>query len=180
MSKVGNNPITIQNGIEIVLSERSILVKGIHGEITVPLIRDITVEQKENTLLVKRNNDSKKVKSLHGLTRTLIANAILGVQTPWKKTLEIIGTGFRVKPQGEDLRFEVGYSHPVIFVKPDGVDFKVEGNNKVTVIGINKQRVGEIAFKLRSIRKPDVYKGKGVRYEGEFIKLKPGKKAKTA
>lgn len=180
MSKVGNNPIQLENGVDVLLNENILRVTGLKGDLSIPLPREITVEQKDNVIYVKRNNETKHAKALHGLTRTLIANAVLGVMKPWKKTLEIIGTGFRVKAQGEDLHFEVGYSHPVLFKKHEGVNFSVEGNNKVTVMGINKQQVGEIAFKIRSIKKPDPYKGKGVRYEGEYIKLKPGKKAKTA
>ena len=150
------------------------------GELVVEVSPMITVTQSENILTVKRVNNTKKVHALHGLTRSLVSNAVQGVVNPWKKTLEVVGTGYRVKQQGEDLLFELGYSHPVVFKKPENIEFKIEGNNKVYVFGIDKQYVGEIAFKLRSLRRPDAYKGKGLRYEGEYIKLKPGKKAKTA
>jgi large subunit ribosomal protein L6 len=128
---------------------------------------------------VERANNSKFQKSLHGLFRSLIANAVAGVETPWEKKLEVAGTGFNVKMQGEDLVFKVGYNHPVIFKKVEGVKYTVEGNTKVQVKSIDKQLVGEIAYKIKMIRKPDVYKGKGIKYEGEKLRIKPGKKAKT-
>lgn len=180
MSKIGENPITIGNGVTVIIENDTVLVKGMKGELVVPIPSGISVSQQDGLLKVERQNNTKRIHSMHGLIRSLIANAVTGVNEPWKKTLEIVGTGYRVKPQGQDLLLELGYSHNVIFKRPENIEFKIEGNNKIHVIGIDKQYVGEVAFKIKSIRKPDAYKGKGVRYQGEYIKLKPGKKAKTA
>lgn len=180
MSKIGEKAITIQNGVTVTQEGNVLKVVGLKGELSINLPSTITVENGNGSILVKRANNSKHVHALHGLFRSIIFNAVEGVVNPWKKTLEVVGTGYRVKPQGEDLLFELGYSHPIVFKRPSEIEFKIEGNNKVQIIGINKQKVGEVAFKIRSLRKPDSYKGKGIRYEGEVIKLKPGKKAKTA
>ena len=146
--------------------------------ITVP--KSLSILKKENSLTLQRASEEKKIKSLHGLYRQLISNALVGVEKPWEKQLEVVGTGYHVKLHGEDLVFKVGYIHPVVFKKPAGVKFQIEGNNKVKVIGVDKQLVGQVAFQIKMIKKPDVYKGKGVKYLGEKLRIKPGKKAKVA
>jgi large subunit ribosomal protein L6 len=133
-----------------------------------------------NELIIKRSNEEKKTKSLHGLYRQLVYNGVSGVEKLWEKRLEVVGTGYNVKLQGEDLVFKLGYSHPVVFKKTPGVSYQVDGNTKVIVSGVDKQLVGQIAHKIILLKKPDVYKGKGIRYEGEKLRIKPGKKAKAA
>ena len=162
------------------LQNNEVKVKGKNGELQVVLPSVLKLEKTNAGLLVRRNSDDKKVKSLHGLYRKLIANAVAGVETEWEKRLEVVGTGFNVKMQGEDLVFKVGYSHPVVFAKVDGIKYKVEGATKVVVAGADRQLVGQVAYQIKIVKKPDVYKGKGIRYEGERLRIKPGKKAKTA
>ncbi len=180
MSKIGEKQIEIPQATTVEVADQTVKVKGSHGEmmITMPLV--IHAVKDQNNLQVKRTNDSKHARSLHGLYRSLIANAITGVEKVWEKRLEVVGTGYNVKLQGEDLVLKVGYSHPVTFKKIVGVQFKVEGTNKIVVSGVDKQQVGEIAYRIKAIKKPDSYKGKGVRFEGERIRIKPGKKAKAA
>lgn len=180
MSKIGNKIIEIGAGVTIVLNKQEIKIKGKEGELSFVLPDELKMEQKGNQLIVSRINDAKKSKSLHGLYRQLIANAVEGVEKLWSKRLEVVGTGFNVKMQGEDLVFKIGYSHPVVFKKVPGVKYQVEGNNKAIILGIDKQLVGEIAYQIKIIKKPDVYKGKGIKYEGEKLRIKPGKKAKAA
>ncbi len=182
MSRVGNKPIKVPSEVQITIEERTVKVQGPKGELSFELPDKIDVEYKqdERTLYVKRSSNYKKVKALHGLYRSLINNAVQGVVKPWEKKLEVVGTGYNVRLEGDKLVFKIGYSHPVIFKKVEGIEFKVEKNKIITVSGIDKQKVGEVAYKIRSIRKPDAYKGKGIRYLGEKIRLKPGKKAKVA
>ena len=180
MSKIGTKIIEIPAGVTVNVDGKKVSVKGTEGELNFELPRTITVVSENNSLRVERANEEKNSKSLHGLYRQLIANAVAGVQKPWERRLEIVGTGFNVKQQGEDLVFKVGYSHQVIFKKVENIKYKVEGNNKVVVTGADKQLVGQVSHKIKMIRKPDPYKGKGIKYEGEHQKLKPGKKAKTA
>lgn len=180
MSKVGNQPITIPSGVTVTVNPDSVTVAGTHGQLTVSVPSVITVKLDEQQLIVNRANENAQTKALHGLTRTLINNAVIGVEKEWEKNLEVVGTGYRVKQAGENLTFEVGYSHNITFNKVDGIKFVVGGNNKVKIVGIDKQQVGEVAYKIKALKKPDPYKGKGIRYEGEVIRLKAGKKAKTA
>lgn len=180
MSKIGQKPITYSGSVQIEIKGNSITVKGKGGEMNFSLPSTLSVKNDNSTLVVERKNDVKEVKALHGLYRSLIANAVAGVETPWKKVLEVSGTGYNVKMQGVDLVFKVGYSHPVVYKKPEGITLSVQGTNKITVQGIDKQLVGEVAYKIKMIKKPDVYKGKGIKYEGEKLRIKPGKKAKTA
>lgn len=180
MSKIGQKSITVAPGTQIAIDDKKVTVTGSGGVLEVAIPRSITVEQQGDNLLVKRENDSKDSKALHGLVRSLIQNAVTGVSKSWEKKLEVVGTGFKVKMQGADLLFDIGYSHSVTFKKVEGITYLVDGNNKVTVSGRDKQLVGQIAYQIKSIRKPDPYKGKGIRYEGEVVKLKAGKKAKTA
>ena len=180
MSKIGELPIEVKQGIELQIKNNEVFVSGTHGKMTVKIPKNIEIDRQDNMIYVKRKRNNSKTKALHGLIRTLINNAVVGVASPWKKTLEVIGTGYRAKMQGEDIIFEVGYSHPVLFKKKEGIALTVEGKNKVIVSGVDRHLVGEIAKQIKLIKKPDPYKGKGIRYEGEYIKLKPGKKAKGA
>lgn len=179
MSKIGQKVITVPSAVQVLIEDSIVTVKGPKGEIKVPYSRGITVEQQDNTITVKRTSEVKKVKSAHGLYRSLIANAVQGVESGWEKKLEIVGTGYNVKMQGTDLVFKLGYSHPVIYNQVPGIQFVVEGNNKIVVKGFDKQLVGQVAHQIKMIKKPDAYKAKGIRYEGEVIKTKAGKKAKA-
>lgn len=153
MSKIGNKAIEIPATVNVSLNGNLIEIKGANGTLTVPFSDSLQVEKENNVITVKRKSESKKIKSLHGLTRSTIMNAIIGVEKKWEKRLEIVGTGYNVKQQGEDIVFKVGYSHPVIFKKVDGVTFKVEGTNKVIVSGNDKQFVGAIAYQMKIIKK---------------------------
>ncbi len=179
MSKIGNNPIKIPSSVQLTVDGERVNVKGSQGELNFLIPRGLKVKRVEEKLLVERNGEGKKIKSMHGLFRQLIFNAVTGVETPWQKKLEVVGTGFNVKLQGEDLVFKVGYSHPVIFKKIANLVYKVEGNNRAVVSGVDKQLVGQVAHQIKILKKPDAYKGKGIRYAGEVLKLKPGKKVKT-
>jgi len=180
MSKIGEKLIIVENGVTVTIEDGKARVKGNVGELVISFPHGIDIIQKERTIQVKRNSHGRKTRSMHGLIRTLLSNAVIGVVKPWEKRLHVVGTGYRVKLQGADLVFDIGYSHQVIFKKVDDISFVVEGSNKIVVRGIDKQKVGEVAMKIKKIKKPDVYKGKGIRYEGEQLKLRPGKKAKTA
>lgn len=180
MSKIGNKTIDIPASVNVSVNERMVEVRGPEGALSIEVPKTISVEKTDTSVTLSRQTEVKYVKALHGLYRQLISNAVEGVVKPWQKRLEIVGTGFNVKMQGEDLSLKVGYSHQVIFHKVEGVKYAVEGNNKIIVSGVDKQLVGQVAHKIKMVRKPDPYKGKGIRYEGEQLKLKPGKKAKTA
>jgi len=180
MSKIGNKKIEVPVGVVVEITGQTVKVKGKEGELSFILPTVLKIERQENQLVITRKNESKNSKSLHGLFRQLISNAVVGVEKLWQKRLEIVGTGFNVKAQGEDLVFKVGYSHPVVFKKVVGIKYQVEGNNKAVVLGADKQLVGEIAYQIKIIKKPDAYKGKGIKYEGEKLRIKPGKKAKAA
>jgi large subunit ribosomal protein L6 len=178
MSRIGRLPITVPAGVEVKVDGNVVSVKGAKGELSHTLASPITVSLEESTLTVARPNDERESRSLHGLTRTLINNMIVGVTEGYKKDLEIVGTGYRVQAKGSDLEFALGFSHPVIVNAPEGITFAVEGATKLSVSGINKQQVGEVAANIRKLRKPDPYKGKGVRYAGEQIRRKVGKAGK--
>jgi large subunit ribosomal protein L6 len=179
MSKIGQKPIEIPSSVTVNINSGTVTIKGTAGirEIVVP--ENLTVSMEKNQILLKRANEEKNTKSIHGLFRQLLWNAVTGVEKPWEKRLEVVGTGFNVKLQGEDLVFKLGYSHPIVFKKTAGINFKVEGNTKVIIMGVDKQLVGQIAYQIKLLRKPDPYKGKGIRYEKEVLRIKPGKKAKT-
>lgn len=179
MSKIGNKPITVPSTVSVRYEDGIVTINGEKGEIRLELPSLILFEQNNGIIRLKRKNDTKKAKALHGLFRSLLQNAVIGVEKPWTKTLKVVGTGYKVKLKDKDLVFELGYSHPVVFKKPEGVDFFVEGSDKVRIVGCDKQKVGEIASRIRFLKKPDPYKGKGIRYEDEVLKLKPGKKAKA-
>ncbi|WP_300343372.1 50S ribosomal protein L6 [Nesterenkonia sp.] len=178
MSRIGRLPITVPSGVEVTLDGREIRVKGSKGELSRTIAEGISVEIEDGTITVTRPNDEREYRSLHGLTRSLINNMIIGVTEGFTKKLEIVGTGYRVQAKGNDLEFALGYSHPVPVKAPEGITFTVEGANKLAVSGIDKQQVGEVAANIRKLRKPDPYKGKGVRYEGEQIRRKAGKAGK--
>jgi large subunit ribosomal protein L6 len=179
MSRIGRLPIAIPSGVDVTIDGRDVLVKGPKGTLTHSVVDPITVERAEDgTLSVTRPNDERDSRSRHGLTRTLVANMITGVTEGYTKALEIQGTGYRVAAKGQDLEFSLGYSHPVFVPAPDGISFAVESPTKFSVSGIDKQKVGEVAANIRKLRKPDPYKGKGVRYAGEVVRRKAGKAGK--
>ncbi len=180
MSKIGEKSIVVSSVVNVTIDNNKINIKGPQGEISFDVPKELSVTKKDNELIVERKNNDKKTRSSHGLYRQLISNAIVGVEKPWEKKMEVVGTGYTVKLQGEDLVFKIGYSHLVTFKKQPGIKYIVEGNNKVTVSGFDKQMVGQVAYQIKMIRKPDVYKGKGIRYLGEKLRIKPGKKAKAA
>jgi len=176
MSRIGRLPITIPSGVEVTIDGAEVTVTGPKGTLSHRVAAPITVERtEEGTLVVQRPDDERTSRSLHGLTRTLVANMVTGVTEGYTKRLEIVGTGYRVQARGADLEFSLGFSHPVVIPAPEGISFTVENPTRFSVNGIDKQQVGEIAANLRKLRKPDPYKGKGVRYEGEVIRRKAGK-----
>ena len=176
MSRIGRLPITVPAGVDVTIDGADVTVKGPKGTLSHTVPAPITVEKAEDgTLAVTRPNDERMSRSLHGLTRTLVANMVAGVTEGYTKKLEIVGPGYRVIAKGSDLEFALGFSHPVIIPAPEGISFAVETPTRFSVSGIDKQQVGEVAANLRKLRKPDPYKGKGVRYEGEVIRRKAGK-----
>jgi large subunit ribosomal protein L6 len=178
MSRIGRLPITVPAGVEVKVDGDVVSVKGAKGELSHTVPSPISVSLEENTLTVTRPNDERESRSLHGLTRTLISNMIVGVTEGYKKDLEIVGTGYRVQAKGADLEFALGYSHPVPVSAPDGITLTVASPTKLSVSGISKQQVGEVAANIRKLRRPDPYKGKGIRYAGEVIRRKVGKAGK--
>ncbi|MGO1802220.1 MAG: 50S ribosomal protein L6 [Microbacteriaceae bacterium] len=178
MSRIGRLPIDIPAGVTISVDDRAVAVKGPKGELTLSVASPIEVAVEDNQVVVTRPDDERESRSLHGLTRTLINNNIVGVTQGYTKGLEVVGTGYRVQQKGNSVEFAVGFSHPVLIDPPAGITLTVEGNNKVTVSGIDKQAVGEAAANIRKIRRPEPYKGKGVRYAGENVRRKAGKAGK--
>ncbi|MEO3826709.1 50S ribosomal protein L6 [Actinomadura sp. B10D3] len=178
MSRIGRLPITVPSGVEVKLDGREVTVKGPKGTLSHTVAEPIEVSQEDGTIVVTRPNDINRVRGLHGLTRTLINNMVVGVTDGYKKTLVIQGVGYRVVAKGKNVEFSLGYSHPIPFEAPEGITLTVERPTQLTVEGIDKQLVGEIAARIRKLRKPDPYKGKGVRYEGEQIRRKVGKAGK--
>ena len=178
MSRIGRLPISIPDGVDVTVSGSAVTVKGPKGQLALTVANPIEVALEDGQLLVTRPDDERASRSLHGLTRTLIANQIIGVTTGYSKGLEIVGTGYRVQAKGANLEFALGYSHSITVEPPAGISFAVEGNNKLTVHGIDKQAVGEVAANIRKLRKPEPYKGKGVRYAGEVVRRKAGKSGK--
>jgi large subunit ribosomal protein L6 len=179
MSRIGRLPIPVPAGVEVTLDGQLVTVKGPKGTLTHTVPAPITIDRSEDgTLQVSRPDDERESRSLHGLTRSLVANMVTGVTDGYAKAMEIRGVGYRVAAKGSDLEFALGYSHPVPVAAPEGITFEVQSPTKFVVRGIDKQKVGEVAANIRKLRKPDPYKGKGVRYEGEQIKLKVGKTGK--
>ena len=178
MSRIGKLPILIPDGVEVKIDGQKITAKGPLGVEEVVVCPEITLEKEDNKIIVKRANDERKSRSLHGLSRPLINNAVHGVKEGFVKRLEIQGVGYRANMQGTSLNLQLGYSHPVVVEPPQGIKIEVEANTKIAVKGTNKQLVGDVAADIRSKRPPEVYKGKGVRYEGEYIRRKAGKAGK--
>jgi large subunit ribosomal protein L6 len=178
MSRIGRLPIDVPSAVNVTIDGSAVNVKGPKGELSLVVPSPIEVALEDGQLLVTRPDDERASRSLHGLTRTLIANQIVGVTEGYSKGLEVVGTGYRVAAKGESLEFALGYSHSITVDPPKGISFTVEGNNKVTVNGIDKQAVGEVAANIRKLRKPEPYKGKGVRYAGEVVRRKAGKSGK--
>ncbi|QJC22298.1 50S ribosomal protein L6 [Arcanobacterium buesumense] len=178
MSRIGKLPITIPAGVDVKIDGDVISVKGPKGELAHTVPAPITVEVEDNTIVVRRPNDDRVARSLHGLTRTLIENNVIGVTEGYTKALEIVGTGYRVVAKGSNLEFSLGYSHTILVEAPEGITFAVEAPTKFSISGINKQQVGEMAARIRKLRKPEPYKGKGIRYVGEYVRRKAGKAGK--
>src|SRR3954451_16406750 len=178
MSRIGKLPIPVPSGVDVAIDGQLITVKGPKGSLSHTVAEPISVSQQDGTLSVVRPDDERESKSLHGLSRTLIANMVTGVTAGYSKTMEIVGTGYRVTAKGGDLEFALGFSHPVLIPAPEGISFRVETPTRFAVEGIDKQQVGEVAANIRKLRKPDPYKGKGVRYQGETIRRKAGKAGK--
>jgi large subunit ribosomal protein L6 len=177
MSRIGRKPIPVPAGVTVAIEPESVRVNGPKGELVERIHRDITVEQNDDVLTVTRPTDRGEHRAMHGLYRSLVANMVIGVTEGYAKTLEIQGVGYRAALKGRDLELALGYSHPVSIKAPDGIDFEVPQPTRVIVKGIDKQLVGEIAANIRKQRPPEPYKGKGIRYEGEYVARKVGKRA---
>jgi large subunit ribosomal protein L6 len=178
MSRIGKLPIPVPSGVTATIQGQSITITGPKGTLSLNVAEPITVKEEDGSLIVSRPNDEGPAKALHGLTRTLVNNMVTGVTEGYSKTLELVGTGYRVTAKGQDLEFALGFSHPITIKAPEGISFAVETPNKFSVVGIDKQLVGETAANIRKLRKPEPYKGKGVRYENEVIRRKAGKAGK--
>jgi len=180
MSRIGIKPIAVPGGVTVNIGDgNAVQVKGPKGELAQKLTNRLAIIQEDGQLRVTRPNDDRELKALHGLTRSLLNNMVVGVTDGYTKTLEIQGVGYRAQLQGKNLVLNVGYSHPVTMVPPEGITYAVEGNNRVMVSGVNKQVVGEEAARVRGTRPPEPYKGKGIRYAGEFVRRKAGKAGKA-
>ncbi len=180
MSRIGKLPVAVPSGVDVTLNEGEVHVKGPKGELSQHILAQVVdVKLEDGKVLIERKGDAKPHRSAHGLTRTLIANMVEGVSKGFRKSLEIQGVGYRAAKAGEKLNLTLGYSHPVVFEAPTGITLSVEGTNKIHVDGIDKQQVGQIAAKIRGLRPPEPYKGKGIRYEGETIRKKLGKAGKA-
>ena len=179
MSRIGKAPIPVPSGVEVTINGTHVAVKGPKGSLSHVVVEPITIERSDDgTLVVNRPDDERESRSRHGLTRTLVANMVQGVTEGYEKTLEIVGVGYRVTAKGSSLEFALGFSHPVTVDPPEGITFEVQTPTRFVVRGIDKQKVGEVAANIRKIRKPEPYKGKGVRYAGENVRRKVGKTGK--
>lgn len=179
MSRIGKLPITVPSGVEVTISGQDVTVKGPKGTLhqTVPLPISVARDE-DGPIVLTRPDEEQESRALHGLSRALVANMVTGVSDGFAKKLEIVGVGYRVQAKGSNLEFSLGYSHPIVVEPPEGIDFNVESPTRLTVSGIDKQRVGEVAANIRKLRRPEPYKGKGIRYEGEQIRRKVGKAGK--
>lgn len=180
MSRIGKKPINIPEGVTVTVDRDLVTVKGPLGVLTCPLHKKTTIVQEGDTLKVERKDDIPQIKALHGLTRSLVQNAIVGVTKGYQKELQLVGTGYRVMPDPAGISLTLGFSHPIVFKKIDGIEIKLEGNDKLFISGIDKQQVGQVAANIRALRPPEPYKGKGVRYADEEVIRKAGKAAKAA
>ncbi len=178
MSRIGRMPITVPSGVEVSITGQSVAVKGPKGSLAIAVPAPIQVSQADGVITVARPNEERVTRSLHGLSRTLVANMVEGVTTGYSLTINIVGVGYRVAEKGKDLEFQLGYSHPINFPAPEGITYKVESPTKLIISGIDKQLVGETAAKVKKLRKADPYKGKGLRLEGEVVRRKAGKAGK--
>ncbi|WP_328390900.1 50S ribosomal protein L6 [Nocardia sp. NBC_00416] len=178
MSRIGKDPVAVPAGVEVTINGQDIAVKGPKGQLSLTLAEPISVAQEDGRLVLSRPDDERRSRSLHGLTRTLIANMVTGVTQGYEKKMEIFGVGYRVQQKGSNLEFALGYSHPVPIEAPEGITFAVETPTKFSVSGIDKQKVGQISAVIHGLRKPDPYKGKGIRYAGEIVRRKVGKTGK--
>ena len=178
MSRIGKKPVQIPAGVDVTVNGKHVEVKGSKGTLTLDAHDEINVAVEENEIVVTRDNDEREARAMHGLTRALIQNMVIGVSEGYSKGLELSGVGYRVQQKGKQLEFSLGFSHPVVFAQPEGIDFEVPDNTHVVVKGISKQKVGQVAAEIRSLKKPEPYKGKGIHYQGEVIRRKLGKAAK--
>lgn len=178
MSRIGLKPVTIPAGVDVTINGHEVTVKGPKGTITRQFHSDIVINKEENELKVSRTSEAKAHRSLHGTTRSLLSNMVEGVTNGFQKNLDIVGVGYRAAKQGEKLVLTLGYSHPVEYTPETGIEIEVPSTTKIIVKGIDKERVGEVAAKIRSYRRPEPYKGKGIKYENEFIRRKEGKTGK--
>jgi len=179
MSRIGKQPIPVPSVVKVEIDGQSVKVKGPKGELQRDVHQDIRLQQDDGKLLVTRPSDSPLHRALHGLTRALVANMVSGVETGFSKTLELQGVGYRAQQMGKNIQVAVGFSHPVDVQAPSGIELEVEGTSKIHVRGIDKELVGQVAAEIRSLRPPEPYKGKGIRYEGEHVRRKAGKAGKT-
>ena len=175
MSRIGKKPISLPAGVKVTVDGNTVTVQGPKGTLTQALPEEITITQEDNQILVQRANDDKQQRSFHGLSRALIANMVEGVTNGFEKKLELVGVGYRAQMQGKKLVISIGFSHPVEVDAPEGIEFEVPAPTRITIKGIDKQLVGNTAAHIRAIRKPEPYKGKGIKYENEFIRRKAGK-----
>ncbi|MDN6459668.1 MAG: 50S ribosomal protein L6 [Bifidobacterium crudilactis] len=178
MSRIGKNPISVPNGVEVKIDGQDVAVKGPKGDLSASIAEPITVSLEDGVVTVSRPDEERESRSLHGLSRTMVNNMIVGVTEGYSKALEIVGTGYRVLAKGSNLELTLGYSHSITVEPPEGISFTVDGQTKLAVHGIDKQLVGETAANIRKLRKPEPYKGKGVRYVGENVRRKVGKAGK--
>ncbi len=177
MSKIGKTPINISDQVKVEIKEQEVIVRGPMGELSSPLFPNITVEVIDNKVRVERKKNDQQTKSYHGLVRSLISNNIEGVTKGYKITLKLIGTGYRVKKKGQGLEMTLGFSHPVEFLAVPGINFEIEGEDTIHISSIDKQSIGQVAANIRKLKPPEPYKGKGIRYIDEVVKIKPGKTA---
>jgi large subunit ribosomal protein L6 len=180
MSRIGKQPITLPRGVDVRIEGTLVTVKGPKGELSQAIDPDITVAQEDGQITVSRPSDQPRHRAMHGLYRTLISNMVTGVNDGFARTLEMHGVGYRAQMQGKNLVLNIGFSHPVDIAPPANIDFEVDGTSKIIVKGANKEQVGQVAADIRKIRPPEPYKGKGIRYEGEYVRRKAGKAGKAA
>ncbi len=179
MSRIGKQPIPVPAGVDVKIDGHTVTVKGPKGELTRSFTDILTIKQEGEEIVVERPDDSREAKSMHGLTRTLISNMVVGVSEGFSKKLELVGVGYRAQLKGKDLEMQLGYSHPVLVEAPEGITFECPSQNEIVVSGASKEAVGQVAANVRAWRKPEPYKGKGIRYEGEYVRRKLGKAAKS-
>lgn len=180
MSRVGNNPISLGQGVEVNVEGNTVSVVGPKGKLEMEFLPQVKVEKQDDKIIVSRKSDDKLSRSVHGLTRALINNMVVGVREGWSKNLEMVGVGYRAAGGGNTITLSVGFSHPVSVQAPEGISFSVADNTKITIAGIDKNLVGQVAANIRAIKPPEVYKGKGIRYQGEYVRRKAGKAGKAA